>query len=36
VDGEEGEGAEMGGVDDVDGDAVALAEGGDVRALGRC
>lgn len=30
VDGEEGEGAEMGGIDDVDGDAVALAEGGDV------
>lgn len=31
VGGEEGEGAEMGGVDDVDGDAAALAERGDVR-----
>lgn len=36
VGGEQGEGAEMGGVDDVDGDAIALAESGDVRALGWC
>lgn len=32
VGGEEGEGAEIGGVDDVDGDAVALAQRGDVGA----
>ena len=34
VRGEEGEGAEGGGVDDVDGDAVAFAVGGDVEAWG--
>jgi hypothetical protein len=32
VGGEEGEGAELGGVDDVDGDAMAFAEGRDVCA----
>jgi hypothetical protein len=32
--GEEGEGAEGGGVDDVDGDAVAFAVCGDVEAWG--
>lgn len=30
--GEEGEGAEGGGVDDINGDAVAFAVGGDVEA----
>lgn len=32
--GQEGKGAEVGSVDDVDGDAVTLAEGGDVLACG--